>query len=523
MKTPAKKNFFTLLRDWPLSRQLSLGAVLILCLAAFATIIIQTRTVDQQLLYANLSATDAAAVTEWLKGQKIPYSLKDSGKSVWIGSNKIYQARLDLAANGLPSGGGVGFEVFDKQNFALTNYVQKINYSRALQGELARTISSLAPIESTRVHLAIPEKRLFKNQQKQATASVILSLVPGKTLSQEQVEGIAYLVAGSVPGLETDNVKVLDSSGVILGDREQNGGDRALSSDMLAFQKEIETQMEMRAQDLLTRTMGADHALVRVTATVDFAKVEKTEEFFDADDPVIRSEQINNESSRGAEAGGIPGVESNLQGTQKKSGTGPSAVKNGRTTNYEISKTISHIVNPVGTVKKLSVSVLVADRQKLDPDTQEPSYTPFSTTELKALENMVASAIGLVATRGDVINVISMPFFQDPQEFETDQDDTMELVRNSMPLVKYLLALLAIFFLYFLLVRPILKTVKGEVLQHNKTVDEMEKEQQRRNQEKKEESTPLPPLDIALANIRQEVMQEHTPTAFIVKNWIHEG
>lgn len=527
---PGRKNFIQVLKDWPLPRLIALGAALVICIGIFAFIIFGTRTADQQLLYANLSATDAGAVTEWLKGQKIPYSLKDEGKSIWIPTDNIYQARLDLASNGLPNGGDVGFEVFDKQSFALTDYVQKVNYTRALQGELARTISSLAPVATTRVHLAIPEKRLFKNQQKAATASVIIDLVPGKKLKNDQVDGIIHLIAGSVSGLDPKDVKVIDSNGLVLGDTQKGEADRLLSTDMLAFQGEIEAQMQMRAQDLLERTMGKDHALVRVTATVDFSKVEKTEELFDGDDPVIRSEQIDNEVNQVIKDGGIPGVESNLQGnTQGEANSGTKASKNARTTNYEISKTTSHTVNPVGTVTKLSVSVLVADRTEIDPETNKIKTIPLEPKELNAIKDMVSSAIGLVPDRGDVINVTSMPFMATEKENIESDGEVMRYVQNTLPFAKYILAFLALIMMYFIFIRPIMKTVKGEVEEHNKTVEEMEREQellaQAQNEVVEEEEEPLPEIpevDIALANIRRQVMEEYAPTAFIIKNWINE-
>ncbi len=303
-----------LVQEWPLSKKISTGLVLLISIILFAFLIIQGRTADQQLLYANLAMNDAASVTDWLKNQKIEYTLKNGGKDIWIPADQIYQTRLDLAANGLPKGGDVGFEVFDKQNFALTDYVQKVNYTRALQGELARTITSLAPVESTRVHLALPEKRLFKDQQKSGTASVIVTLVPGKTLDQSQVEGIIHLVAGSVTNLDPENVTIIDSNGLVLEAQKKSTEDNLLSVDMLAYKQEVEHRLEIQAQDLLDKTMGKDNSMVRVSAAVDFSKVEKTEEFYDGDDPVIRSEQINQESSGSVVTGGAPGVQSNLQG-----------------------------------------------------------------------------------------------------------------------------------------------------------------------------------------------------------------
>jgi flagellar M-ring protein FliF len=519
---PERKNMIGLIQEWPLSKKLSTAAVLLVSIVLFAILILQARTADQQLLYANLTMSDASSVAAWLKNQKIDYSLKNGGKDIWVPADKIYQTRLDLAANGLPSGGDVGFEVFDKQNFALTDYVQKVNYTRALQGELARTVTSLAPVESTRVHLALPEKRLFKNQQKSGTASVIVTLIPGKNLDQTQVEGIIHLVAGSVTDLEPDNVKIIDSNGVVLEASKKPKEEDLLSVDMLAFQQEVEHRMEMRAQDLLDKTMGKNNAMVRVTATLDFAKVEKTEELFDSDEPVIRSEQINAESSGSESTGGIPGVESNLQNNELSSnGTTSPLNKNSRITNYEISKTISKIVNPVGSITALSVSVLVADKVILDAEGNPQEVIPHSAEELKSIENMVASAIGLVAERGDVINVLSMPFV-DPQTALTDVESvTPNLLYQYMPLIKYGLIGIGALIIYFLLVRPVIKNMKSEVQQHYKTVEQLEHEQRKLLDQ--EPYVPPLPIDDTITALRREVHQNQVPTAFIIKNWIQEG
>jgi len=519
---PERKNVISLVQEWPLSRKIATVTILLVSIILFAFLIIQTRTAEQQLLYANLPMTDASSVTAWLKSQKIDYTLKNGGKDIWVAADKIYQARLDLAANGLPTGGDVGFEVFDTQSFALTDYVQKVNYTRALQGELARTITSLAPVESTRVHLALPEKRLFKNQQNNATASVIVTLVPGKGLDQEQVQGIIHLVAGSVTDLAPENVKIIDSNGVVLEAQEKTSEDELLSVDRLAFQQEVEHRMEIRAQDLLDKTMGTDNAMVRVSATLDFAKVEKTEELYDADEPVIRSEQINVENSGIETNGGIPGVEANLQGNQLgEKNDAVSTNKNSRITNYEISKTISRIVNPVGSITALSVSVLVADTIQRDAEGNFESVTPRSAEELKSIENMVASAIGLVAERGDVINVTSMPFVDTKLTVSDGEPVADILLYQYMPLIKYALIALGLFLIYLLLLRPVLKTVKSDVQQHNKTVDQLEREQ-RLLLEAEPVEPPLP-IDDAITALRREVHHNQVPTAFILKNWIQEG
>jgi len=393
-----------------------------------------------------------------------------------------------------------------------------------MQGELSRTISSLAPVESTRVHLALPEKRLFKNQQKNGTASVIVTLVPGKHLDQQQVQGIVHLVAGSVTNLSSDNVKVIDSSGVVLEIEKKNDDTQIFSGEMLAYQQEVEHRMELRAQDLLDKTMGTDNAMVRISATLDFAKVEKTEELFDGEEPVIRSEQVNQESAGSSEEGGIPGVESNLQGNVfGQTASGPTSAKNSRTTNYEISKTVSRIINPVGTITKLSVSVLVADKVAVDDEGKVTEVTPRTPEELQSIENMVASAIGLVTERGDMINVLSMPFVAQKEQPIIGDSEVENSLYQFIPLIKYSLIAFGVLLIYFLLIRPVVKTMKGEVKEHYKTVEQLEREQKLLQQEEAEPVLPQEPVDDTITELRREVNQNQVPTAFIIKNWIQEG
>ncbi len=518
-----RKNIFTLIREWPLSRKLALGGVAIISVALFAVIIIQSQTAAHQLLYANLSETDAGSVVNWLKGQKIPYQLKNNGKNIWIPADKLYETRLDLAASDLPTGGGVGFEIFDKQSFALTDFVQKVNYTRALQGELSRTITSLAPVETTRVHLALPEKRLFENQQKQATASIILTLVAGRTLDKEQVQGIIHLVAGSVTGLNPEDVKVIDASGKVLSSNDKENSEQNVSLHMLAFQQEVEQRMEFRALELLDKTLGADKSMVRVTATLDFAKVEKTQELFDGDDPVIRSELLQEEASGSTASGGVPGVESNLGDNKTATTTStPTANKTSRTTNYEISKTISKTVNPVGGVTKLSVSILVADKTIPGKDKEPATNLPRTEEELKSLETMIASALGLVKERGDNINIVSMPFTETAQDVSIAEAAPANILYDYLPFIKYGLIIIGTMFFYLLLIRPLIKTLKGEVTQHNKTVADMEREQATPPLVEDEPLPEIPPDEMIL-HLRKEIARNQVPSAYIIKSWIQEG
>ena len=460
---------------WPLPRKIALAAVTVITLGLFALIIVQARTADYQLLYGNLAEADAAAVVDWLKGHNVPYQLANNGHNILIPTKSVHETRLSLASLGLPQGGGVGFEIFDKQSFALTDFVQKVNYSRALQGELARTIASLGPVETARVHLALPEKRLFKDQQKPATASVIIKLAPGKRLSEPQIEGIVHLVSSSIEGLDPSHVTVIDQNGTVLSRIGDKGMAGALSPDMLEFQMQVEQRLEDRAQALLDKSLGAQNAMVRVSATLDFAKTEKTEETFDPEEPVVRSEQVSEEKSGSEITGGVPGVQSNLEGpSNQTAGATPPTSRSQRTTNYEISKVVSKTTNPIGTISRLSVSVLVADKVIPAKDKEPAKSEPRTAHELKALETMVASALGIDTSRGDKIEVTSMPFLAAAEQAEDLADNQLY---RYLPFVRYGLILLGGVLLYFFMIRPLMKTLHKDVTQHFKTVEQMEAEQ----------------------------------------------
>lgn len=511
----------TRIKEWPLPRKLALIGVTVVSLALFSFIIFQTRTADYQLLYANLDETDAGSIVTWLQGNNTPYKLTNNGKNIRVPSNSVHEVRLQLASAGLPQGGGVGFEIFDKQSFALTDFVQKVNYARALQGELSRTIASLRPIESARVHLALPEKRLFKNQQKPATASVIINLMPGRRINESQIQGIVHLVSSSIEGLAPEHVTIIDQNGNVLtrtADKDLLG---SMSPDMLEFQLQVEKTMEERAQALLDKALGKKNSMVRVTAALDFAQFEKTEELFDPEEPVIRSEQINEEKTGSEIAGGVPGVQSNLQGnTATTANATPPSSRSQKTTNYEISKVISKTVNPVGTVQKLSVSVLVADKTIPGKDNEPETTVPRSETELASLENMIASALGLDSSRGDKIEVTSMPFIVAPNVAETE-GISKNMLYEYMPLIRYGVFFLAGLLVYLFMIKPLIKTLRTDVTEHYKTVKELEKEQQKAIQDKEQKELEALMRDPVL-RVREAIQANPIFAAHILKNWIHE-
>jgi flagellar M-ring protein FliF len=418
---------------------------------------------EQQVLYSQLSMEDAAAVTTKLKELHIPYTLKGDGTTILVPSTLVYDTRLRLATEGLPQGGGVGFEVFDQRTFGMTEFMQKLNYQRALQGELARTITQLAAVQSARVHIVLPEKSLFVSKQERTTASVVLKLVPSRRLTSDQIRGITHLVSSSVEGLKPADVTIVDTNGHILSREEENTAFLSRTEAQLAYQRSLEQGLERRVQSLLERAVGEGKVTVRVSTTLDFQHIERTEERFDADNPAIRSEQRSKEegTGQGFWAIGVPGVRANVEGPDTdKDKAKTNSARQSETVNYELSKMVSKIVAPSGEVKQLSVAVLVDGSYQPGQKNGERTYVPRSAEELAKYRDIVKSAVGYNESRGDRVEVANIPF------------DTQDIVGETMVreaqqafwlhVGRYVLfALLGVlFFLCF--VRPLVRWVTGK-------------------------------------------------------------
>ncbi len=519
VKETEQKNMFQVILEWSLARKLSLIGIILVSILAFTAIIMQSKIADYSLLFANLPSRDASTVVEWLKDHKIPYRLEDGGKDILIPADQVYEARIELAGSGL-SEGGVGFEIFDKQSFGMTDFAQKVNYRRALQGELVRTIASLAPVEAARVHLALPEKRLFREQQQLATASVIIKLTSGRNLKETQLQGIVHLVAGSVEGLEAENVTVVDASGKVLSKGRSDEVSGPMTPGMLDYQQAVERRLEGRAQSMLDRALGAGNSLVRVTAEVDFDQRERVEEMLDPNGSVVISEHSTSERGSAEISGGVPGVVANFQSDGSRSSTvsnTPSS-RAEEVVNYELSKIVSKTVKSVGTLKTLSVSVLVADRVTPGVDGAEPTSTPRSNDETKGIEKMVRTALGLSDARGDLISVVSMPFETGFASEPIPPPSLIEKIYPFMPIIKYVLLSIGALMAYLLFLRPMLRALRGasDAASPMKTVEELEAELQGQD-------TPLlgGPGD-PLAQIRQEVLGGDMMPVQVIKNWLKE-
>ena len=488
----------TLLLNLSPAKRITLAALILGTLAGFSILMLWTGRADFQPLYTNLQVEDAGIILSKLKELKIPYRIESNGSTILIPQEKIHEIRMDLASQGLPQGGNIGFEVFDNTKLGMTEFAQNVNYQRALQGELARTINRFREVESSRVHIVMPEKSLFIEDEEPATASVVLKLHPGKWLSQLQVNGIIHLVSSSVPRLSTENVTVVDSNGKLLSEFKNKTGLGALNSDQLEYQAKVEQSLQNRIKTMLEKALGPEKAIVRVSCALDFKRQEKTEERFYPDNSVVRSEQSLKEKSSEPKPipQGIPGIRSNLpaenpaQNPENKTTTTQKTFeKQDRTVNYEIGRITSHTFEPVGELKRISVAVLVDGTyeavQKSETEV-EHKYVPRTAEEMQKLENICKSAVNFDAARGDKVEVVNIPF-ETTSVMGIDEPERspgwLTRLKDYQPYFKYaffgLFLLLSFTFVVKPLVRWLADNTANEmeiIKQLPKTVGEIENE-----------------------------------------------
>jgi flagellar M-ring protein FliF len=433
---------------------------------------------DYQPLFIGLSTEDASMVVAKLKEQKIPYKLGASGTTISVPKERVSDVRLLLASqNSLPGGGGVGLELFDKTNYGMTEFMQNVNYKRAIQGELTRTINQMPGIAASRIHIAIPEKTLFTDREKDATASIFLKLKQGKILSKEQVLGIVNLVAGSVEGLKPENVVVIDSSGRILHKVGDSDSGVMLSGQQYELQRSVEKTIEDSVQSMLDTFLQNSRSIVRASVDLNLRKVEKMEEQYIPDKSVVSAEKKSKEksvSNRGR-VGGVPGVGANLAAAAaaKAANAKGAAVVASRTeeqnvnqteredsnVNYEVSKTVSKIVEPFGDVKRISLAVLVDGKyEKIKTKKgEELKYIPRSQQELDNIKNLVLRAAGFNEERGDKIEVLNMPFEVDTVPEEKTLLGNAENKELAVSLGKYLFYLIVVLCVFLFFLRPLFR------------------------------------------------------------------
>jgi flagellar M-ring protein FliF len=444
-----------------------------------------TKDTRNEVLFSSLSSQDAAKVIEQLEKDGVPYVLQDNN-IIKVPKDKVYKERITIASMGIPKDRGVGFELFDNQEFGATSFDQNVKYLRALEGELSRTINALAPVESASVSLAIPKETLFVSKQSEPSASVMVTLVDGEKLSLKQIRGIKNLVSYAVPKLKTSNVMLINSDGETLGDEDE----MAQMSELSVVQQRYKTKEEKKRQKKIIEVIspfvgGSKKVVAQVTIDFDFSIKNSTSEVYDPEN-VVRSEQVSEEKREGskpAEVGGVPGTVSNIGPVQglKSNKTSEKYTKSTGTTNYEVGKTVSTVKSQFARIKRISAAVIVDGKykQKVDADgnpTDELEYSPLQESELEALTSLVSRSIGIDETRGDKISVENLQFKRD----NTSKDDSTanEVLAFSQTYIAPFSGLLKYFFvalLLFILYKKVISPFSEKMLEISKEDEELER------------------------------------------------
>ncbi len=460
------ENLLGFLNRLGMARVAAMAVVAVLLLGFFAFLIIRATSPQMAPLYTGLSLDDSAAIVDEIRSMNVPYELRGEGDTILVPRDQITSLRMSLAQNGLPTRGQVGYEIFDKQStLGSTSFVQNINQIRALEGELARTISSLARVKSARVHLVLPERQLFRQDTPSPSASIVLS-VRGE-LSGSEVSAIQHLVSAAIEDLTPSRVSIVDDTGRLLASGDDGDGTMLIASDVQDRIAGIETRLETRVEDILEKVVGVGRARVQVAVDLDLQRSTVTHETFDPDGQVVRSSQTHETSSLSTNPGGNNGVTvsnqlpngTNANGDNGVSGNQSSTTE--ETTNYEISKTTQTNVNDAGGIKRLSVAVAVDGQYQADAN-GAATYTPRTQDELDQLTALVRSAVGFDANRGDVVEVVNLQFAERPNLnttgtegpglFDFTRDDLMNMANLGVTLIISLALLLFV-------LRPLIKRI----------------------------------------------------------------
>jgi len=494
-------------------------------------------------LMTNLNPEDATNIMRILREKKISYEMDASGRNISIPPESVYDLRLELATMGLPQSGNIGYELFDKQTLGASSFVQKLNRNRALEGELIRSINTIKGVRRSRVHLVMPEKSTFVEDQKKSTASVILDLDPGTVLNEKQIYGIGTLVARGVEGLEVSDVAIMDSSGKILS---KNTRDSLVSmtADQIDFKSKYEEDRERGVIDMLSRVVGEGHVVAKVTADFDFTRVNETQTIFDQDGIATRSVQRNNASMEGSRPSpsGPAGATANTPG-QPVGGENPGVKSDTKKTNevvnYEVPQTLRQTMKPSGTLKRLSVAIAIDAKTTKTTDKDgkiTAKVDPWSPEKIKEFESLVSGALGLDKKRGDSIDIKSMEFVHEDFEEAQRMLDAQERRSYVRHLTLYLVVGIIIILFFMFVVRPFIQwltenTIEGVDSFLPQTVEELEKFQKNGAMAGLEEAMPVLPDRIDPAKVEGEMIKEKIITlvdtnphkaALVLKDWIKE-
>ncbi len=498
-------------------------------IAGLAFLLSWSETSDMHPLYSNLAPEDAAGIVAKLKENQIPYQLTADGAGLSIPYDKIYETRLEMAAQGLPRGTGVGFEVFDETKLGMTEFAQNVNYQRALQGELSRTINTLTEVESSRVHIVMHARSLFIEEEEPATASVILKLRHGKYLSKDQIQGIVHLVSSSVSRLNPEDVTIVDNTGKMLAGFKEKSSANQISSNQLLFQEKKERLLENRVKTMLERVLGQDKAIVRASCLLNFTQEEQTEEIYLPDHSVVRSEQGSSSlSTDEAEvAAGTPGLQANVTPGEAGTVVGDGGYNNQKqqfTKNWEVGKRTNRQILPIGSIQRLSVAVIVDGSYHLSEEgagEEAPQYVPRTPEEMITLENIVKSAVAYDESRGDRIEVVNIPFeAQVSADLVVDSQPAgwMDAVRENAGVIKYAATALFLLLSFVMIIKPLTRWLTSTPIEEIQMLEQLPqtiKELERRYAQSDDGSS-------YTRQIEKLVNENRSGSTQLMKQWLKE-
>lgn len=492
-------------------------------------------------LMTNLNPEDSTNIIRILRDKHISFKVDPNGKNISVPQESIYELRLEIATMGLPQSSVVGYEIFDKQSLGTPSFVQRVNQKRAQEGELMRTINTIRGVRRSRVHLALPPKSAFVDEQKKSTASVVIDLEPGVTLSDKQVFGIGNLVARAIEGMEVNEVVIMNSDGKVLS-KNSNDTISSATASQLEYQEKVEQDLEKRIETMLAHVVGEGHVVAKVSADLDFSEIHETQTLYDADGSAVRSVEKRTDSMNGTRpspygtagnAANAPGQPAGATAAEIKTET----AKNNEVTNYEVPQIIRKTTRSVGNLKRLSVAVVIDGKSvKSEKEnkiiTKVESWTP---EKLKEFEEIASSAVGLDRKRGDTIEIKNIEFtredFDDAQRLLAE-DEQRTYVKH---VTTYAVIGIAILLFFLFVVRPFVKWITENTIDSvdtflPQTIEELERMQKGQSMHSIEEAMPdiqenVDPLKVEGEMIKEKVVTliEANPhkAALIVRDWLH--
>ncbi len=526
--------------------------------AIIVALVLWAKTPDYRVLFSNLSEKDGGAIVTQLTQMNVPYRFSDNGGAIMVPAENVYDLRLRLAGMGLPKGGAVGFELLDQEKFGISQFSEQVNYQRALEGELSRTIETLGPVKTSRVHLAMPKPSLFVREQKSPSASITVNLEPGRALDEGQITAIVHMVSSAVAGLPPENVTVVDQSGHLLTSSGSAGRD--LNDAQLKYAADVESRVQRRIEAIVGPIVGNGNVHAQVTAQIDFASKEQTEEQYrpnsDPSQTAVRSRQLNtNEQIGSGLPGGVPGALSNQpapannapidtppgqnqpnngqannaqangQRTQTSSAnnTVPRNTQHDETTNYEVDRTIRHTKMNTGDVQRLSVAVVVNYRTLADG-----KPLPLTADQMKQIENLTREAMGFSESRGDTLNVVNSPF---TETLETGGQlpfwQQQTFIDQMLSAGRWLIVLIVAWLLWRKAVRPHLqrrteeaKAVTDVASQQKEMEDAVEVRLTRDEQSQQRRTNQRLSAEVMSQRIREMSDNDPRVVALVIRQWM---